>query len=64
MQWLVIILILALVIGPVAYLLPSKKDKRLAALRLRARQLGLHITLSRLPKLDPSAEEREVLLQL
>ncbi len=58
MHWLVIILVLALVVGPVAYMLPSRKDKRLAALRLRARQLGLNISLSQLPKLDPLAEER------
>lgn len=58
LTWLILILVAALVIGPITYLLPSAKDKRLAALRLHARQLGLTVKLSALPKLDPTPQER------
>lgn len=58
MNWLIIILVLALAIGPVLYLLPNAKDKRLTALREQARRLGLSVKITSLPKLDPSASER------
>ena len=58
MTWLIIIGVLVLAIGPVFYLLPSKRDKRLAALRASARDFGLAVEISFLPKLDPAAEER------
>ncbi|MEM7080471.1 MAG: hypothetical protein AAF513_17775 [Pseudomonadota bacterium] len=58
MTWLILFLVAALVIGPIAYLLPSAKDKRLGALRLHARQLGLSVKLVSLPKLDPQPQER------
>jgi hypothetical protein len=56
--WLILILVLAVVIGPVMYLRPTAKDKRLTALRLAARQKGLIIKITRVPKLDASADER------
>ena len=58
MTWLIIIGVLVLAIGPIFYLLPSAKDKRLAKLREEARQLGLNVQISFLPKLDPDATER------
>ncbi|MEM9624471.1 MAG: hypothetical protein AAF993_22715, partial [Pseudomonadota bacterium] len=58
MTWLILILVLAMVIGPVMYLVPSARDKRLAELRSQARIAGLGVKLSTLPKLDPSADER------
>ena len=58
MTWLIIFIVLAVIIGPVLYLLPNAKDKRLTALRMKARGMGFTIQLSTLPKLDPSADER------
>ncbi len=58
MTWLILILVLAMVIGPVMYLLPSDKDKRLTDLRLAARKAGLTVKITSVPKLDPTAEER------
>ncbi len=58
MTWLIIILVLALAIGPVLYILPSAKDKRLSALRLAARQQGFMVHLTSVVKLDPTAQER------
>ena len=56
--WLIIIVVLTIAIGPILYLLPTAKDKRLAGLRETARQLGLHVKITFLPKLDPRAAER------
>ena len=58
MVWVVIVLALALAFGPVLYLLPTRKDRRLAAMRLEARRLGLLVELKPVRKLDAQAEER------
>ena len=58
MAWIVILLALALVIGPVLYLLPTRKDRRLAAIRLEARRQGLVVELKSVRNLDARAEER------
>ena len=58
MHWLLIVLMLVLVIGPVLYVLPTAKDKRLARLRERARMAGLQVKLASLPKLNPTPDER------
>ena len=50
--------VIALVLGPIMYALPSPKDKRLSSLRLAARQAGLEVKLTQIPKLDPEAHER------
>ena len=58
MAWLWVVLAALLVIGPVAYLMPSKRDRRLAALRTRARLEGGVVSIEHLPKLDAEAHER------
>ncbi|NIP16275.1 MAG: hypothetical protein GWM88_16660 [Pseudomonadales bacterium] len=58
MTWLIIALILLAAFGPVLWLVPSKKDRHLSALREQARREGLVVELRRLPKLQPSARER------
>ena len=47
MTWLLIILVLVVAFGPVLWLVPSKRDKRLAALRSRARSAGLIVEMRR-----------------
>lgn len=49
---------MALVIGPIAYLIPTAREKRVSELRQRAIMLGLKVKLSELPKLDPEPHER------
>ena len=56
--WIIIILVLAVAFGPVLYLLPTRKDRRLAAIRLEARRQGLVVELKPVRNLDASAEER------
>ena len=58
MSWLIIAVILLVAFGPVLWLIPSRRDKRLAALRLAARQAGLNVEIEHLPKLNASAEDR------
>ena len=58
MTWIIIILVLALAIGPVAYLIPSAKDKRLAKLRQAAAQQGVGIRLTPITQLDPTPQQR------
>ena len=58
MSWIIIIGVFILAAGPLFYLMPTAKDKRLTALRMNARQLGFTIQLDSLLKLDPTADER------
>lgn len=58
MTWIVICIVLLAAFGPVLWLLPSPRDRRLAALRARARAEGLVVELKHLPKLNASAQER------
>ncbi len=58
MTWLLILLVLVVAFGPVLWLIPSKKDKRLSAMRSRARSEGLIVEMRRIPKPDPAPEDR------
>ncbi len=44
--------------GPLFWLVPSKRERRLAAMRLQARRDGLTVEMRRFPKLDVAPEER------
>lgn len=50
MEFLVGVLIVALLLGPVLWLRPSPMDRRRARIRDRARELGLHIRVCDLPQ--------------
>jgi hypothetical protein len=50
MAYLLLVLAVALVIGPVMWLRPSQGQQRLARMRLRARQLGIDIRITELPQ--------------
>ena len=54
----IIIGVLIVAFGPLLYVLPSRKDRRLAALRAQARQLGLTVELSSVRNPDAAAEDR------
>ena len=58
MNWFIIILILAAAFGPIAYLMPSARDKALTGLRAAARAAGLEVEITQLPKLAAEAHER------
>ena len=57
MNWIVIVLILIAAFGPVLWILPSRRDRRLAKMRSRARVLGMQVELTQLPDLaaEPTA---------
>ena len=56
--WLIVVLVLLIAFGPVLYLLPSARDKRLSRLREHARRLGLTVSVEPLTKTNATAEER------
>jgi len=56
--WLVIVLILIVAIGPIFWLMPSRRERRLAALRQRAYRHGMRVNLRRLPGMDVAPEDR------
>lgn len=57
MTWLIIGLVLLAAFGPIMWLRPSKKDKRLMLLREQARREGLVVGIETIPKLGASPEE-------
>ena len=54
----IIVGVLIVAFGPILYLLPSRKDRRLAALRAQARRLGLTVELKPVRNPDAAAAER------
>ncbi len=58
LSWLVILVVLLVAFGPVMWLLPSKRDRRLAAMRQQARQEGMLVEIRHLPKSDPLPQEQ------
>lgn len=58
MTWIIIAVVLLAAFGPVLWILPSRKDRRLTALRQAAREAGLVVELKHIPKTNPTAEER------
>ena len=59
MSYLVIAFVIALVIAPVLALKPSQRQKQLAAMRERARQLGLQVQICPLPQTHRQRVRRE-----
>jgi hypothetical protein len=59
MVYLLLVLAVALVIGPVMWLRPSQGQQRLARMRLRARQLGIDIRITELPRTRRAEVRRE-----
>jgi hypothetical protein len=58
MAWILIVVLLLVAFGPILWLMPSRRDKRLNALRGAARQAGLAVELVRLPRLDVAPGDR------
>jgi hypothetical protein len=56
--WLLIIVILLVAFGPILWLRPSPRDRRLTMLRAQGRKEGLLVEMRRYPKLDLAPEER------
>ena len=59
MAYLLILLAVALVIGPVLWMKPSRGQARQARIRLKARALGLDVRLTELPQTHRAAVRRE-----
>ncbi len=58
MVWLIVALGLLVAFGPILWILPSRRDRRLARLREAARRHGMAVELVRVPLLAPKPEDR------
>ena len=58
MEWFVIFLALGVAIGPILYLMPTDRDRHVAALRAQAKKIGYTVQLDKVLKLDPDDQER------
>ncbi|MFK7915452.1 MAG: hypothetical protein AB8B93_16170 [Pseudomonadales bacterium] len=59
MSWIVItVIVLLAAFGPLLWFRPSARDKRLNAMRARARELDLNVDVQALPTLNPEPTER------
>lgn len=56
--WVIIIVIMIVAFGPIFWLMPSARERRLSALRQRAYRHGMRVELRRLPGRDVPPEER------
>jgi len=56
--WIIVAVCLVAAFGPIFWLMPSRRDRRLAKLRQAARRRGLAVELVRVPLLDPTPEDR------
>ncbi|MCY3620544.1 MAG: hypothetical protein OXH68_02390, partial [Gammaproteobacteria bacterium] len=56
--WIIIGIVLVAAVGPVFWLMPSKRDRMQGELRSAARGAGLVVEIANLPKVDARAEER------
>ena len=58
MAWIIIGIVLAAAVGPIFWLLPSRRDRVRGQLRAAARHAGLVVEIADLPKVDARPEER------
>lgn len=58
MVWVVIIVILVVAFGPIFWLMPSRRERRLGRLRQRAYQRGMRVEVRRLPRTEVAPEDR------
>ncbi len=58
LTWIIITLLLLAAVGPVFYFMPSRKDRRLAALRQQALLDGLSVEMVEVTNPNPTAQER------
>lgn len=58
MTWLIVIVALLIIIGPVMYLLPNRREKDQRSFRDAARTAGLTVELAQLYKIESEPHER------
>lgn len=50
MTWFIVFLVIAMLVSPIAWLIPSTSQKRIEAMREEARKRGFHVQLVALPQ--------------
>ena len=58
MEWLVIAILLLAAFGGIAYVMPSKFQRKVGQLRLEARKQGIQTSARTIPDLDAAPEDR------
>ena len=58
MGWIIVVIALLVAIGPVLYLIPSKRDRRLARLRQQAKLTGFIVELHPVRQTNPELADR------
>jgi len=58
MIWILIGLLFIAAFGPILWLMPGERERRLSKLRLKARQRGLVVELTRIEDPSPQAHDR------
>gem|GEM_PF-1795921 len=58
MTWVIIGIVLLAAFGPILWLVPSRRDRRLAQIRQAARSEGLTVELRTVPNTHPTAAQR------
>jgi hypothetical protein len=58
LSWLIVVLVLLVAFGPVLWLMPSRRDRVLARMRMRARTHGVRVELVQIDDPDPAPEAR------
>ena len=58
MVWIIIGVLVLAAIGPIFYLMPSKRERQLANVRMIARRLGLGVDLTHIPDVAAPPEAR------
>lgn len=57
-KWLIIAVIMIVAFGPILWLMPSPRERRLSSLRQRAYRLGMRVEMRRMPATDVAPEDR------
>jgi hypothetical protein len=56
--WVIIVIVLIAAFGPILYVMPTRRDRRLARVRARAREVGFVVELYPVRQTNPTAQAR------
>lgn len=63
MTWFIVFLVVAMLVSPIAWLIPSSSQRRIEAMRAEARRLGFQVQLVALPQTRRQQVRKEETLQ-
>lgn len=63
MTWFIVFLVFAMLVSPIAWLIPSTSQKRIEAMRAEARKQGFHVQLVSLPQTRREQVRKQEVIQ-